>query len=105
MTLTPSLGPPPVPVPDVTKDTQEAATSDAACTPGSRSGAVKQVYSDTVPEGRVVKQDPADGKAPEGSAVDLWISKGHAPEAIPGRGRQDPAGRRDGRCARPGSSR
>ena len=31
----------------------------------------------------MVRQDPADGKAPQGSAVDLWISKGHAPVAVP----------------------
>jgi serine/threonine-protein kinase len=82
VTLTPSLGPPPVPVPDVTKEAQEAATSalrDAGFTVGS----IKQVYSDAVPEGHVVRQDPADGKAPDGSAIDLWISKGHAPAAVP----------------------
>ncbi len=82
VTLTPSFGPPPVPVPDVTKDTQEAATS-ALRDIGFTVGAVKQVYSDTVPEGHVVRQDPADGRAPQGSAVDLWISKGHAPAAVP----------------------
>ena len=82
VTLTPSLGPPPVPVPNVTKDTQEAATS-ALRDVGFTVGSIKQVYSDTVPDGHVVRQDPADGKAPQGSAVDLWISKGHAPAAVP----------------------
>ena len=82
VTLTPSLGPPPVPVPDVTSETQEDATS-ALRAQDFTVGTVKQVYSDTVSEGRVVKQDPADGKAPQGSAIDLWVSKGHAPVAIP----------------------
>jgi len=82
VTLTPSLGPPPVPVPDVTNATQEAATTELRHA-GFTVGAIKQVYSDTVAEGHVVRQDPAIGKAPDGSAIDLWISKGHAPEAIP----------------------
>ena len=82
VTLTPSLGPPPVPVPDVTNATQEAATTELRHA-GFAVGAIKQVYSDTVPEGHVVRQNPAEGKAPDGSAIDLWISKGHAPEAIP----------------------
>jgi beta-lactam-binding protein with PASTA domain len=82
VTLTPSLGPPPVPVPDVTNATQDAATTelrDAHFTVG----AIKQVYSGTVAEGHVVRQEPADGKAPDGSAIDLWISKGRAPAAVP----------------------
>ncbi len=82
VTLTPSLGPPPVPVPNVTKDTQDAATS-ALRDVGFTVGSIKQVYSDVVLEGHVVRQEPADGKAPQGSAVDLWISKGHAPAAVP----------------------
>ena len=82
VTLIPSLGPPPVAVPDVTNDTLEAATS-ALRVERFTVGSVKQIYSDTVPEGHVVRQDPADGKAPQGSAVDLWISKGRAPVAIP----------------------
>jgi len=82
VTVTPSLGPPPVPVPDVTKETQDAATG-ALRAQRFTVGTIKQVFSDTVPEGQVVKQDPASGRAPQGSAIDLWISKGHAPEAIP----------------------
>ena len=66
----------------MTKDAQEAATS-ALRDAGFTVGAIKQVYSDTVPEGTSCEQDPADGKAPQGSAVDLWISKGHAPVAVP----------------------
>ena len=50
---------------------------------GLTKGDVTQVYDDTIPEGSVVRQSPADGKAPTGAAVDLWVSKGHAPVPIP----------------------
>ena len=103
VTLTPSLGPPPVPVPNVTNATQEAATSglrDAGFTVGS----IKRVYGDTSPRATWCKQEPAGGKAPQGSAVDLWISKGHAPAAVPavvGKTQRSPR-----RCfERPGSFR
>jgi eukaryotic-like serine/threonine-protein kinase len=82
ITLVPSLGPPPVAVPDVTGTTVDAAT-EALQTAGLERGNVTQVYSDTVDAGHVVRQNPPDGKAPQGSAVDLWVSKGHAPAAIP----------------------
>jgi len=82
VTLVPSLGPPPVAVPDVTGETLEQATADLR-TAGLQRGEVTQVFSDKVDEGHVVRQDPADDKAPSGSAVDLWVSKGHAPVAIP----------------------
>jgi len=83
VTLVPSLGPPPVAVPDVTGKTVDQATAalrDAGLEPAK----VTEVFSDTVEVGHVVRQDPADGKAPKGSGVDLWVSKGHAPVAIPG---------------------
>ncbi|MEP6757587.1 MAG: Stk1 family PASTA domain-containing Ser/Thr kinase [Actinomycetota bacterium] len=82
VTLAPSLGPPPVPVPDVTNKTQDAATG-ALRSANLTAGTIKRTFSDTVPEGEVIRQDPADGKAPQGSAVDLWISKGRAPVAVP----------------------
>jgi serine/threonine-protein kinase len=46
-------------------------------------GAVRRVYHDTAPEGSVIRQEPTGGKAPRGSAVDLWVSRGHAPVAVP----------------------
>jgi serine/threonine-protein kinase len=82
VTLVPSLGPPPVNVPDVTGLTEaraRARLSDA----GLAIGSVKHVYDDRIPEGEIVKQSPADGTAPEGSGVDLWVSKGHAPVPVP----------------------
>jgi serine/threonine-protein kinase len=82
VTLVPSLGPPPVPVPDVTGEPVDQATADLRAA-GLERGDVTQVFSDKVDEGHVVRQDPADDKAPTGSAVDLWVSKGHAPVAVP----------------------
>jgi eukaryotic-like serine/threonine-protein kinase len=83
VTLVPSLGPPPVAVPDVTGETLDQATADLR-TAGLERGSVTQVFSDKVDEGRVVRQDPTGDKAPKGSPVDLWVSKGHAPVAVPG---------------------
>jgi eukaryotic-like serine/threonine-protein kinase len=83
VTLVPSLGPPPVAVPDVTGETLDQATADLR-TAGLERGSVTQVFSEKVDEGRVVRQDPAGDQAPKGSPVDLWVSKGHAPVAVPG---------------------
>jgi beta-lactam-binding protein with PASTA domain len=82
VTLIPSLGPPPVPVPSVAGLSLDAAVTRLTAA-GLVRGQVAQVYSDTVADGDVVRQAPADGKAPQGSAVDLWVSKGHAPADVP----------------------
>jgi serine/threonine-protein kinase len=82
VTLVPSLGPPPVAVPDLTGMTLDKATS-ALQDQGLTRGTVKQIYDDTIPDGSVVRQTPANGKAPRGTAVDLWVSKGHAPVPVP----------------------
>jgi len=82
VTLLPSLGPPPVAVPNLRGKTVDEATS-ALQQAGLTLGQVTQIFSDTVPEGRVVRQDPADGKAPTGDPVALWVSKGHGPVAVP----------------------
>ena len=82
VTLLPSLGPPPVAVPTVTGMTLDNAVASLE-RQGLTKGGVTQVYDDTIPEGSVVRQSPADGKAPTGAAVDLWVSKGHAPVPIP----------------------
>jgi serine/threonine-protein kinase len=82
VTLLPSLGPPPVPVPDVAgkplADAQRAITAAKL-----KPGAVTQIYSDTVASGLVIRTDPPLGTAPQGSTVDLWVSKGHGPAPIP----------------------
>jgi serine/threonine-protein kinase len=82
VTLFPSLGPPPVPVPDLTGMTLDKATATLK-SQGLTLGIVKQIYDDTTPDGSVVRQTPSDGNAPKGSAVDLWVSKGHAPVPVP----------------------
>jgi eukaryotic-like serine/threonine-protein kinase len=82
VTLVPSLGPPPVAVPDVTGsslDDARRAIQDANLALGD----VHRVYSPTVHEGDVVRQDPSIGKAPRRSPVQLWVSKGRAPVPIP----------------------
>jgi eukaryotic-like serine/threonine-protein kinase len=82
VTLVPSLGPPPVGVPDVSGETltdAQSALQDAKLAPGT----VHQIYSNTVASGKVIRQEPADGTAPQGSAVELWVSKGHAPVPVP----------------------
>jgi eukaryotic-like serine/threonine-protein kinase len=82
VTLVPSLGPPPVAVPDVTGSSLNDATN-AIQAANLTLGDVHRIYSPTVNQGDVVRQDPVDGKAPRGSAVALWVSKGHAPAPIP----------------------
>jgi beta-lactam-binding protein with PASTA domain/tRNA A-37 threonylcarbamoyl transferase component Bud32 len=82
VTLVPSNGPPPVPVPTVTGLSLDKAVAKLEAAHLAK-GAVHEVYDDQVAEGDVVKQSPADGKAPQGSAVELWVSKGHAPVPVP----------------------
>jgi serine/threonine-protein kinase len=82
VTLVPSLGPPPVAVPNVTGSSLGDATrviQDANLALGD----VHRIYSPAVHEGDVVRQDPSIGKAPRGSPVQLWVSKGRAPVPIP----------------------
>jgi serine/threonine-protein kinase len=82
VTLVPSLGPPPVDVPDVRGDTLQVATQ-ALDDGGLGVGTVKRAYSDTIAEGHVIHQAPLGEQAPRGSGVDLWVSKGHAPAPVP----------------------
>lgn len=80
--LIPSQGPPPVPVPDLAGLTLEEARAELA-----RAGLeaeVRRVWHDRVPEGRVVRQSPtATSTLPEGSAVEVVVSRGHAPVDVP----------------------
>jgi beta-lactam-binding protein with PASTA domain/tRNA A-37 threonylcarbamoyl transferase component Bud32 len=82
VTLLPSLGPPPVDVIDVRGKTLEAATA-ALKSAKLQPGKVRERYSDTVAEGDVIEQAPVDGTAPQGSPINLWVSKGHAPVPVP----------------------
>jgi serine/threonine-protein kinase len=83
VTIVPSLGPPPVRVPDVRGDTLQAASDTLDANGLEVASSIRESYSDIVAEGDVIRQSPADGRAPRGSAVTLWISKGRAPVAVP----------------------
>jgi hypothetical protein len=75
----PPLPPAVVLVPSVVGQTQ--ATAQSMITSALLVvGTVTQVYSDTVPSGRVISQNPVGGStAVVGSAVNLTVSKGPAP--------------------------
>ncbi len=63
-------------VPKITGQTEEAARA-ALTAAGLTAGNVTSAYSDTVPEGQVISQSPAEGSAAEeGAAVDFIISSG-----------------------------
>jgi len=83
VTLTPSLGPRPVPVPDLVGKTVPEARDlvrEAHLGLGKR----KPRFSDRFPEGRIIHQsEPASGKAPQGSEIDVVVSKGPTPEPVP----------------------
>ena len=63
-------------VPKITGQTEEAARA-ALTAAGLTAGSVTSAYSDTVPEGQIISQSPAEGSAvEEGAAVDFIISSG-----------------------------
>jgi serine/threonine-protein kinase len=75
-----SDGPAPVPVPDVTGQTLDAASQ--ALSAAGFSVTHDDVFSDTIPSGKVVGTDPAAGQgANRGSQVAVHVSKG--PEMVP----------------------
>jgi beta-lactam-binding protein with PASTA domain len=80
VTLTVSKGPEPVQVPDVvkrSKDEAEAALRAVRLKPAYG----EPVFDDTIPEGFVVSQTPADATLLPGNKVTLVLSKG--PELVP----------------------
>ncbi len=78
-----SKGPEPVEVPNVVGMAQAAAET-AITDVGLVVGTVTEEYSDTVPEGVVISQDPVGGTLVDpGSAVDLVVSKGPEPVEVP----------------------
>jgi beta-lactam-binding protein with PASTA domain len=83
VTLTPSLGPPPVPVPDlVGKAIPDAQVllRKAQLTLGKRTPR----FSDRFAVGQIIGQSvPGGGKAPQGSAIDVTVSKGPVPQPLP----------------------
>jgi len=81
--LVASLGPPPVDVPRVVGGTLEDARA-ALQRAGLAIGEVQRVFHDTIPVGNVIRQlTPADRQLPKGSAVDVVVSRGHAPVVVP----------------------
>jgi serine/threonine-protein kinase len=78
VTLVVSKGPELLAVPDVTGQPRAAAVERLA--EAGFEAAVTEVFSDTVRKGVVLTQDPATGRAPRDSTVQLQVSKG--PELI-----------------------
>ncbi len=82
VTIVPSLGPPPVPVPSVVGQTLAHARS-LLVRANLEPGRPTQAYSDTVKAGIVISQDPPSGTAPQGSPVSLVVSQGPPPVNLP----------------------
>ena len=58
----------------------QAAAETAIKGAGLSVGSVTREYSDSVPQGEVMRQNPGAGmRVQEGSRVDLWVSRGSAP--------------------------
>ena len=82
VTLTPSLGPQPLPVPSLQGDTVEGA-EQALLDAGFRVGDIRERPSERVPEGRVIDTKPGGGgTAPEQSKVALIVSTGPPPRPV-----------------------
>ncbi len=78
-----SIGPVLVSVPDVTGMTQANAQA-AIVAAGLVVGTVTEAYSNTVPPGNVISQDPLGGtQVSKGSTVNLTISKGVTAGPVP----------------------
>jgi serine/threonine-protein kinase len=82
VTIVPSKGPPPVPVPSVTGDPLKEA-KEAIKSAGLRMAPVKRRYDGRVPADHVISQEPATGRIPKGSTVSLVVSDGPRPVSIP----------------------
>jgi eukaryotic-like serine/threonine-protein kinase len=81
VTLVPSLGPPPVRVPDLVGKTVDQARTLLRGV-DLELGAVHDRYSERYDVGRIVDRSGA-GRAPWGSAIDVWVSKGPKPLPVP----------------------
>jgi beta-lactam-binding protein with PASTA domain len=83
VTLVRSLGPPPVPVPNVVSLALDEARKALAKAHFVLHIAERE-YSDTVAEGSVTSQGvPFGEKAPKGSSIDVVVSKGPTPKPVP----------------------
>jgi eukaryotic-like serine/threonine-protein kinase len=82
VTLTPSLGPRPLPVPSLQGETVEAA-KQALLDAGFRVGDIRRDPNEDVPEGRVIDTKPGSGgTAPEQSRIALIVSTGPPPRPV-----------------------
>jgi serine/threonine-protein kinase len=83
VTITPSLGPRPLPVPSLQGESVVDA-KQALVDAGFRFGGVTRHASEHVPEGRVIDTKPAGGgMAPEQSEITLIVSSGPPPRPVP----------------------
>jgi len=83
VTLTPSLGPPPVPVPPLV-GLPLAEAKAALREVRLKLGQVSETYHDNFPAGQVVRQSVrADLEAPMGSPIDVVVSLGPNPVPVP----------------------
>jgi serine/threonine-protein kinase len=81
VTVVPSLGPPPVRAPKVQGMTLERARGVLE-REGLDVAVARRRYDDDIPEGSVVEQLDT-GMVPSGSTVEVVLSRGHAPVAVP----------------------
>jgi serine/threonine-protein kinase len=83
VTIVPSLGPPPVPVPDLVGKPL-AKAREALRQANLEVGKVTKAYSDELAAGLVIEQSVlAEDQAPFGSPIDLVVSKGPFPVPVP----------------------
>jgi serine/threonine-protein kinase len=81
VTVVVSDGPRPVPVPEVVGLAQDHAVSEI--TAARLAAEVRSANSDTVPVGRVISQDPADGDLRPGQTVTIVVSDGPQLISVP----------------------
>jgi eukaryotic-like serine/threonine-protein kinase len=81
ITIVPSLGPPPVDVPEVRGDRLQPARR--ALTEAGLLVAVRHRFDADVPAGRVIEVRPDEAQLPRGSSVTLIVSDGPEPVTIP----------------------
>ncbi|KNC17666.1 hypothetical protein AC792_14020, partial [Arthrobacter sp. RIT-PI-e] len=78
-----SRGPELFAVPDVTGENRTRATAELEAA-GFAPGGLREEYSETIGAGVVLAQDPGAGaERPRGTAVELVVSRGPAPIAVP----------------------
>jgi serine/threonine-protein kinase len=77
-----SLGPPPVPIPDLTNMTLDEATA-ALAGAGLKVGRVTTPFNDTVDKGKIITWSPTGVPLPRGDTVDLTVSGGKEQMPVP----------------------